>query len=302
MQALQEFVARQMVSAGTLTALAAALDVKAGGPPLEPGLAARVDELLDAVGAKELLVDVDPQQAAIVRSMIRAMYLLDAKLLFAHTRASTWSHAEPEILQSIGETARIHAINVTRTVVPSCDGLADRFRTPGATVLDVGVGVAASAIALAQMWPELRIVGLDPWEPSIRLARENVERAGLSDRFELRLAGIEALDDESAYDFVWFANTFIPLEKALAGIERARRALRPGGFITLAAVNDGAPRDLAALFRLRETQWGGPVWSAADVEEVLRDRGYVDVQTLPAPPSALAVFVVGRRAPVTGAP
>jgi SAM-dependent methyltransferase len=294
-QALQEFIGRQMIASGSLAALCATLDAKATGAAIDPLLERRIHELLSAVGAADLLNDVGPQEAATMRSMIRAMYLLDSKLLFAKTRARGWSYPEPELLESIGEAARIHAIGVTREVIPSCAGLQERLGKPGAAMLDVGVGVAGSAIAMAQMWPEMRIVGIDPWAPSVRLARENVERANMSSRFELREQSVEQLPDEAAFDFVWYANTFIPEAVAIAGLARSLRALRPGGWITVGANNDAAPPPLAALFRMRETQWGGPAWTPADAERVLRDAGFVDVAAVPAKPGALAIFVVGRR-------
>ena len=297
MQALQEFIGRNMVAAGALTALAAALDAKAGGPPLDPKTAKRIQELLETLGAGDLLDDIGPQEATIMRSMIRAMYLLDSKLLFPHTRTNLWNHAEPEILQSIGEAARIHAHSVTREIVPACEGLAERFRTKGASMLDVGVGVAGTAIAIAQMWPELRIVGIDPWQPSLRLARENVDRASLADRIELRELGVERLDDRAAHDYVYFANAFIPERLVVAGLARALSALRPGGWISIASTNDAAPPPVAALFRLRETQWGGPVWSLAEAEAMLRETGFVDIRSLPAAPTALVTWTIARRRP-----
>lgn len=296
-QALQEFIGRNMVAAGALAALAAALDAKASGTPLDPKIAERVQELLAAVGAGELLNDIGPQEAAIPRSMIRAMYLLDGKLLFPQTRTRGWSHAEPEILLSIGETARLHAQTVTRDIVPACVGLKERLAGPGSRLLDVGVGVAGSAIALAQMWPELQIVGIDPWQPSLRLARENVERAGLSERIELREQGVETLEDQNAYDYVYFANTFIPERLAVTGLQRTLAALRPGGWISVASTNEAAPAPLAALFRLRETFWGGTAWRTADAERVLRETGFAEVHSPPVPPLALATWTLARRAP-----
>jgi 2-polyprenyl-3-methyl-5-hydroxy-6-metoxy-1,4-benzoquinol methylase len=297
MQALQEFIGKSMVSAAALTALGAALDAKAGGTPLDPVIAKRVAEFLETLGVGDLLGDIGPQEAATVLATIRAMYLLDAKLMFEKTRTKTWNHVEPEILESVGEIARtVHAQTVTRDIVPGCAGLAERFRA-GATMLDVGVGVARSAIALAQMWPELRIVGIDPWQPSLRLARENVDRSGLGDRIQLREQGIEALEDRGAYDYIYFANTFIPERFARPGLNRALNALRPGGWISLGACNQAAPPAPAALFRLRETQWGGPVWSAPDAQNILREAGYVDVRALPSPPTALVTWVVGRKKP-----
>jgi predicted O-methyltransferase YrrM len=296
MKALQEFIGRNMVAAGALTALGAALDAKAGGAPLDPAIGKRVQELLDAVGAGDLLNDVGPQEAATMRALIRAMYLNDAKLLFDKTRTRAWDHVEPEILESIGEIARsLHAQAFARDVVPACEGLAARLRSPGAALLDVGVGVGRSAIALAQMWPELRIVGIDPWEPSLRLARDNVERADLGHRIELRRQGVEALEDRAAFDYVWFANHFIPEQFALPGLRRALGALRPGGWIGVATNNEAAPPPVLALARLREARWGGTDWSAAEAEKVLRDTGFVDVHAPPSPPGGMIVLIVGRK-------
>lgn len=295
-QALQQFIGHHMASAGALTALGAALDARATGTALDPAVAARVQELLAALGAADLLDEVGVQEATIMRSLIRAMHLLDGKLLFPQTRAIGWSHAEPEILASIGETARMHALTATREIVPACSGLAERMGAPGAAMLDVGVGVAGTAIAMAQMWPELSIVGIDVWQPSLRLARENVERADLSARITLREQSVEALADLDAYDYVYYANAFIPERIAIAGLARARAALRPGGWVSIGASNESAPAPIAALFRLRETHWGGPVWSPAQAQQVLRDAGYVDVHALPCPPTALVSWVVGRRA------
>jgi hypothetical protein len=41
------------------------------------------------------------------------------------------------------------------------------------------VGVAGTAIALAQYWPQLAIVGIDVWQPALALARQNTARQRL---------------------------------------------------------------------------------------------------------------------------
>ena len=118
MQTLQEFIGRQMVAAGSLTALGAVLDARASGTPLDPAVAAGVTELLDAIGAGDLVNGIGPQQAATMCAIIRAMYLLDSKLLFEKTRTRLWDYAEPEILESIGEIARsLHAQAFARVMV-----------------------------------------------------------------------------------------------------------------------------------------------------------------------------------------
>jgi ubiquinone/menaquinone biosynthesis C-methylase UbiE len=231
--------------------------------------------------------------------MLRAMTLLDAKLLFSHTRTTTWTVDDPEVLQAIGDAARMHAHALTKAVIPACDGLGERLRAPGGAFLDIGVGVAATAIAFAQMWPGVRVVGIDPWQPSLRLARENVEGANMKDRIELREQGGEQLEDDAAFDLAWMAIPFMPERAIRVATERTLRALRPGGWAVLAPANFAAmPPPVAAVFRLRTSQWGGPEWTPADVEELLREKGYVEVQTAPSPPGSPAAFVVGRRRPV----
>src|SRR5437660_9135 len=78
-------------------ALGAALDPLANGAPLDPALAARVDELLLALGATDLLGDVSAPQAAVFLAEIRHALGMDAKLPYAHTRGTSWSFHDPLI-------------------------------------------------------------------------------------------------------------------------------------------------------------------------------------------------------------
>jgi SAM-dependent methyltransferase len=152
------------------------------------------------------------------------------------------------------------------------------------------------AIALAQMWPELRIVGIDPWQPSLALARENVEAANLGDRIELREQVGEAIDDVDAFDLAWLPFPFVPERAIGPTCERTLRALRPGGWIIVSMSGHGALEPLpAAAMRLRLTLCGGPDWTSAQAESLLRDQGYVDVRTLAHAPGSVLCNVVGRR-------
>jgi SAM-dependent methyltransferase len=292
---LQAFIAKQLISSISLTALGAALEAKATGSELDPKVAALVREMLVQVGASELVDGVGPQEAGLMAAMIRTFYSLDGKLLHASKRTTTWNHAEPEILQSIGVVARVHAQSFTRVIVPACEGLAARLSAPSASLLDVGVGVAGTAISLAQMWPELRIVGIDPWQPSLRLARENVAEANLESRIELREQGVEALADRARYDAVYFAAHFIPEQSARPGLQRVLQALRPGGWLATAASFERLPPPVLAMNRLRESQWGGAMWTADQTEQVLREHGYVDLARMEPQSGPPVTWIVARR-------
>jgi SAM-dependent methyltransferase len=296
-QALREFISRHNAVATGLGALGAALDAKVSGSPLDPALAARVDELLGALGGKSLLDDVSAAQAAPFLAEIRFSLGMDAKLPYGHTRTMGWSFGDPQILQAVGEFARQHADGLTRNVVPALDGLAARFAERDATFLDIGVGVAGTAIAMAQHWPQLRIVGIDVWQPALALARENIERAGMKDRIELREQGAENLPDERAFDLAWMPTVFMPEQILPAALDRTLRALKPGGWLVFNcwAELDKLPAPMAAMWKLRTATWGGPVWTTGYSEKLLAAHGYVDVRTLPSPPAAPIGVVVGRR-------
>src|SRR5262249_30850438 len=160
-----------------------------------------------------------------------------------------------------------HAGAVTNMIVPALEGLAPRFAN-GATFLDIGVGVAGTAIAMAQQTPNLRVVGIDVWQPSLALARANVERAKLKDRIELREQPAESLSDEAAFDLAWMPVPFMPERIIPQAIERVLRALRPGGWLIIPfpAVDD-LPPAIAAMFKIRFTQFGGPPLGQADYEQ-----------------------------------
>src|SRR5258706_2440323 len=149
-QALRDFIQRHNTASAGLAALGAALDAKISGPPLDPAVAARVDELVTALGGSHLLDDVSRQQAAPFLAEIRFSLGMDAKLPYAHTRGTSWSVGDPQILQAVGEFARVHADGLTHKVIPGLEGLAARFAGRDAAFLDIGVGVAGTAIAMAE--------------------------------------------------------------------------------------------------------------------------------------------------------
>jgi SAM-dependent methyltransferase len=119
------------------------------------------------------------------------------------------------------------------------------------------VGVAGLSIAMAHLWPSLRVVGIDPWPPALFLARENVQRAGLRDRIVLREQVVEDLADTEAFDLVWLPSAFIPAKAIPPACENVCRALRPGGWLLFAMATPGTDPLTASLVRLRTVLWGG---------------------------------------------
>jgi ubiquinone/menaquinone biosynthesis C-methylase UbiE len=297
LQALREFINQSFPAATGLCALSAALDAKVSGAPLDPALAARIQDVLAALGAPGVLDGVSATEAAPLLAEIRHLIQVDAKLLYPHTRATSWSYDDEQLLREVGEFARFHAVGLARNVVPALEGLADRFRSPGSAFLDIGVGVAGLAIGFAELFPSARVVGIDVWQPALRRARQNVERAGMQDRIELREQGAESLEDDRAFDLAWLPTIFMAERLIPTAMDRVHRALRPGGWGVCAFANLSASDEkTAALWRLRTTMFGGPLWTPAHVEKLLRERGYADARVLPVPPGSPMALVAGRRA------
>lgn len=295
--ALRDFIDRHTVSASALAAVAAALDARVLGERLEPELEACVQELLASFGVADQVDEVPAEQLATLISEIRHHLAADLKLLHHDTRSTSWGYTDERFLQDVGDFARSHANALTLGAIPQLPGLTERLHKPGAAFLDVGVGVAGLAIGMAEQWPELSIVGIDVWEPALRLARQNVDVAGLGARIELRKLAAEELSDQERFDLAWLPSIFMPERIMAAATERCFRALRPGGWVVHVFANSAGIEDTSrrAFWRLRTVMWGGPLWTTAEAEELERASGFVDVRTLPAPPGVPIAMVVGRR-------
>jgi 2-polyprenyl-3-methyl-5-hydroxy-6-metoxy-1,4-benzoquinol methylase len=122
----------------------------------------------------------------------------------------------------------------------------------GIVSADVGCGAGRASLTLARAFPRSRFVGFDVFEAQIERARENAERAGLSDR-----VGFELLDVTKGlpgrYDLV---TTFDVIHDAAdpAGLLRAIRAATEddGDYLMLEINCQDRPADnqgpVAAMF------------------------------------------------------
>lgn len=64
-----------------------------------------------------------------------------------------WAGQDEEVLPNQGRASAATGHALATKIVPQLTGLADRLDAEGARVLDVGTGVAALAVALAQAFP-----------------------------------------------------------------------------------------------------------------------------------------------------
>jgi SAM-dependent methyltransferase len=285
MSALRNRIETLCAATRTLGAIGAALQARAGGTALPPGLAEPVRALVPA------LPDGPPtaEEAAALRpllGLIRLELLLGARLALGQV-GEGWAPLDPVMLQAAGDVSTAFPALLETRLVPLLPGLAMRLAEPGAVFLDVGTGVGAMAVEMARRWPGLSILGLDRWSPALELARQHIRLSGLADRIELRAQAAQDLAEEGRFDLAWVPGAFIRPEELPAILATCRHALRPGGWLLLAYMDAGSP--LASLYVA--CLGGAPL---PDASRHLADAGLREVTLLSGPAGSPLRFAAGR--------
>jgi ubiquinone/menaquinone biosynthesis C-methylase UbiE len=117
--------------------------------------------------------------------------------------------------------------NLIPSWIPALDGVEDKLRS-GATVADIGCGLGASTILLAQEYPNSRITGSDYHEQSIELARKRAGEAGVADRVSFEVASASSFSG-SGYDLAATFDCLHDMGDPLGAAKHVRQALKPDG-------------------------------------------------------------------------
>jgi ubiquinone/menaquinone biosynthesis C-methylase UbiE len=120
----------------------------------------------------------------------------------------------------------------------------------GSTVLEVGCGVGAQTVTLAQRSPNARFTSIDVSADSIAEGRRRVDRAGLTN-VEFGQADIFALPFEAvSFDHVFVCFVLEHLSRPVQALAILEKLLQPGGTITVIEGDHGStyfhPDSLAA--------------------------------------------------------
>ena len=117
--------------------------------------------------------------------------------------------------------------NLVPAWIPALDGVDGKLRA-GAVVADIGCGLGASTILLAQHYPNSRIVGSDYHDRSIELARKRATDAGIADRVTFEVAGAGSFSG-SGYDLATTFDCLHDMGDPLGAARHIRQALKPDG-------------------------------------------------------------------------
>jgi ubiquinone/menaquinone biosynthesis C-methylase UbiE len=117
--------------------------------------------------------------------------------------------------------------NLVPSWIPALDGVEGKLRA-GGTVADIGCGLGASTILLAQHYPNSRIAGSDYHDRSIELARKRATDAGVADRATFEAAGAASFSG-SGYDLAATFDCLHDMGDPLGAATHIRQALKPDG-------------------------------------------------------------------------
>ena len=277
---------RLLASAQALSAVMARLRLAELGEVGDPAVRAQLDRVADVLGVREELDQLEPQERAILLAFSRSYLNQAVDLVEDPVRKGAWTHTDPMLLQAQGSASAV----VARLFVEAGLG--------GGTVriLDVGTGVAGLAIAFCTTFPESTVVGIDPWKPSLAIARENVVAAGLDSRITLIATTIEEFEDPDGFDLVWLPAFFVPETVLDRAIGRTFELTRPGGQIVV-GVPYGTENDPlgAAVDDLFTVRGGGSALDSATAIARLERAGFADVHEFERTWDVPLRLVVGRR-------
>ena len=280
---------RLSASVEAFAALGAELRLRQAGLAGDPCTRELLRDVVRAIDPQ--LLDDPGERDATTIAFIQTVLRQALDLLERPERSPGWDYHDPVLLQAQGQLSGlvVRGIGASLTQLPE---LGKTLKRSG-TFLDIGTGVGWLAIEVARAWPAMRVVGIDPWEPALVLARENLAQSEVADRVELRMQHVEQLEEVPTFAVVWLPGPFIAREIADRVLARIRAVLAPGGWLIF-GLNAVPPGPLErALASLRTARSGGHLWDAAEVEERLLALDFSDVGTFP---TALPIqLVIGRR-------
>lgn len=154
---------------------------------------------------------------------------------------------------------------------------------PGGTLLDIGVGSGAIALAIAHERPDVQVEGLDLSPAALVLAAENAQLLGLAARVTLRQGDLFALDNSGQYDVIVSNPPYIAIGEQTTLMPEVRD-FEPA--LALFAGDDGLdcyraliPAARAALRNSGTLLVEVGAGQAAAVAELFAVAGYADIFT-----------------------
>jgi demethylmenaquinone methyltransferase / 2-methoxy-6-polyprenyl-1,4-benzoquinol methylase len=151
-------------------------------------------------------------------------------------------------------------------------------------VLDVATGTGDLALAIAEILPESRVIGLDPSARMLEIGKQKVDRKGFAERVTFQSGAVESLPlGDREVDGVTIAFGIRNARDRLRGLEEMRRVTRSGGRVVVLELGEperGPLRSLARFHIRRVVPWLGGLLSSS------KEYRYLQTSIAAFPPAA----------------
>jgi SAM-dependent methyltransferase len=152
--------------------------------------------------------------------------------MFRSGQGVDWGEHDHRLFSGVERLFRPgYAAHLVNSWLPALDGVVDKLEA-GASVADVGCGLGASTIILAEAFGRSRFAGFDTHRPSIEAARTAAERAGVTKRARFDVATAKDFPG-SGYDLVCVFDALHDMGDPLGAAKRIRKSLAPDGTLLL---------------------------------------------------------------------
>lgn len=152
----------------------------------------------------------------------------------------------------------------------------------GETIVDFGCGTGTFAVMLKTAQPEVRVIGIDPDEEALAIARAKADQARVEVEWRRGFAAdLEAGTADAAVSSLVFHQ--MPIAEKARAFDALLQVLRPGGRLLIA--DYGRQRGLMRLlFRATIQRLDGVADTQPNADGILpdliRDAGFVDVREI----------------------
>lgn len=194
-----------------------------------------------------------------------------------------WGENDPDLFVGTEKFFRPgYQAHLVNEWIPSLNGVEEKLKN-GARVADVGCGHGASTVIMAEAFPNSQFWGFDTHEASIEKARQNAEKAGVSDRVKFEVASASEIPDHD-YDLICFFDCLHDMGDPQGAAKRAFETLNEDGSVLIVEPMAGnsveenfnpVGRTFSAASTLcctaNSLALGGPALGAVASEDALRE-------------------------------
>ncbi|HMK33960.1 MAG TPA: bifunctional demethylmenaquinone methyltransferase/2-methoxy-6-polyprenyl-1,4-benzoquinol methylase UbiE [Desulfomonilaceae bacterium] len=122
---------------------------------------------------------------------------------------------------------------------------------PGGRYLDVGCGTGDMSLEIVRQAPGSTVVGIDPVQNMLSIAREKIARAGADALISIEKGDVLNLDfEDDSFDAAITAFCIRNVTDRRRGLEEINRVIKPGGLLVILELTEPNGPVMKPLFRI----------------------------------------------------